>query len=1171
MKFTHLHTHSHYSLLDGLPKISELLDRAKELEMDSLALTDHGAMYGLVEFYQTALEMKIKPILGVEAYVAQHGRKMKRPKIDTKPYHLILLAKNEEGYQNLIKLTTLAHIEGYYYKPRIDWEILRKYSRGLIACSACVQGQVDREIINGDFEKARQVAKKYRDLFGEGNYYLEVQPHPNLEDQKTANDGIFKLAQELSIPLVSTNDVHYLRHDDDKAQDVLICIQTQRTVDEKQRLSMVGEDFSMKPAAEMLQPFADHPEIEDNIQKIVQDCNVDLDLGLDKKKLPYFAVPKGYSSDDYLRKLAEDGILDRYDTGDKKLMKRVGERLDYELGVIAETGFANCFLFVQDFVNYAKSKKIMVGPGRGSAAGSITSYLLKITNIEPIGAKLIFERFLNKDRVSLPDFDIDFADTRRDEVLKYVVDKYGANHVCQVITFGTMAARAAIRDAGRALGLPYSLCDETAKMIPMFTSLDEALNKVSEFKAKYNSSPEAKKLVDMARKLEDVCRHSSTHACGVVSTALDLDKYIPRQIATTSGKGGEEVVVTQYSVRKIDDHGFMVLDFLGLKNLSILERAIKIIKKTKGRDLDLNDIPKKDETTFKLLQEGKTTGVFQLESAGMKRHLKSLKPTVFNDIVSMVALYRPGPMEWIPDFVAGKHGLKKVEYLHPKLEPILSETYGIAIFQEQIMQIARDLAGFSLSEADVLRKAVGKKIKQLLAEQKKKFIEGCVKNGIAKKTAQEIFRFIEPFAGYGFNRSHATGYAMIAYQTAYLKAHYPTEFMAALLASDQENTDRVAIEIAEAEQMGIKVLPPDVNESFADFTVVDDQNIRFGLAGVKNLGNDVIAEIIRAREAEGKFASIDDFVKRVRTRNFNKKSLEALAKSGALDKMAERNQVLGSMEKILTYARTVQKAALAGQTDLFGGLSGGAAEETDFAPKLKLDEVEPAPKKDRLAWEKELLGQYVSDHPLSEYKDYLLNRTTSFSLLREKRNQDAVTVGGIITKIKPITTKRGDPMMFVTMEDVTGQGEILVFPRTLKESAALWVEGKILLVSGKLSDKDGEMKVLADSGRELSQAEAADPRLAETEGPRSSQSTRKNNYILLSLPRGIKKEQLNRLKVVLEKNDQSGENQVIIELPHGGDTREIKTNYKIEVSKAFRESVGEVVGTDGVVKWYGQD
>ncbi|MGD0577032.1 MAG: DNA polymerase III subunit alpha, partial [Candidatus Staskawiczbacteria bacterium] len=821
-KFTHLHVHSHYSLLDGLPKIDELLDYAKELGMDSVALTDHGVMYGAIEFYKKAKAKGIKPIIGCEVYTAFERLADKRPNVDSKRNHLILLAKNEQGYRNLVKLVSIAHLEGFYYKPRIDDAVLEKYCEGLIGLSACIQGKIPRLLLSNKLEEAEELATKYEKWFGKGNFYLELQHHANIPEQASANKKLAELSKKTGIPLVCTNDIHYLRKDDAEAQDILMLINTGADANDPERLSMTQDNFSMKSPEQMAEEFKDYPEALENTQKIAEMCNVTIELG--KTKLPTFPLPEGKTAEEYLEEICWAGIEKRYG---KNPDQKVTDRLKYELSIVAKTGFAGYFLIVQDFVNWAKQNRIVVGPGRGSAGGSIVSYLSGITNVDPLKHDLLFERFLNPERISMPDIDMDFADRRRDEVIKYVAEKYGADHVAQIITFGTMAARAVIRDVGRALQYTYSYCDQMAKLIPMGMDLAETLEKVDEFKEKYEVDPMAKKLIDLGKKLEGVARHASTHACGVVISAEPLTNSVPLQRPRDS----EDGVITQYEGHSIEDLGLLKMDFLGLKNLTIIEDTLaRIYVLHNNLKIDLDKIPDDDPKTFELLQQALTTSVFQLESDGMKRYLKELVPTTFEDITAMVALYRPGPMQFIPDYIERKHDKSKIVYIHPKLEPILRDTYGVCIYQEQLMKIAQEVCGFTLGEADVLRKAVGKKIKELLDAQESKFVEGATKNGASKKVAEELWQWILPFASYGFNKSHSAAYATIAYQTAYLKAHYPVEFMASVLTSERADVERISFLIDECKKMNVEVLAPNINESLKNFTVVEGKNqIRFGL------------------------------------------------------------------------------------------------------------------------------------------------------------------------------------------------------------------------------------------------------------------------------------------------------------------------------------------------------
>ncbi|MDD3887790.1 MAG: DNA polymerase III subunit alpha [Patescibacteria group bacterium] len=1141
MSFVHLHTHSHYSLLDGLPKIDELVLHAKELGMPAAALTDHGVMYGIVEFYQACKNAGIKPILGVETYVAPNRMQDKRAHIDTRPYHLILLAKNQEGYRNLLKLISKAHVEGFYYKPRIDFELLSSNCKGLIGLTACIEGQIAREALS-NVKQAKETALKYQEIFGKENYYLELQHHPTIKKQAEANEKLIAIAKEIDAPLVATNDIHYLKKEDDRIQDILLCIQLQKKVDDKNRMSMMGEDFSMKPTEEMERSFANTPEAISNTLKIAEQCNVEIELG--KTKLPYFIVPKELTPMDYLKNLCEQGLLRRFGKNRESLDKVITERLDYELSVIEKTGFASYFLIVSDFVNWAKDTGIVVGPGRGSAAGSLIAYLLRITDLDPIKNDLLFERFLNPERISMPDIDMDFADTRRGEVLQYVKRKYGADHVAQIVTFGKMAAKAAVRDAGRVLSHPYDYCDKAAKMIPLGSTISEALKINPELTAFYNGDPQAKVLFDSAKKLEGVARHSSTHACGVVITKDPLDTYTPYQFSTR----GDEEITTQYEMHAIENLGLLKMDFLGLANLTIIEKALEIIEAVHGVKVDMTDLAMDDKITYDLLQKAQTVGVFQLESAGMRRYLKLLKPTNFEDLIAMVALYRPGPMEWIPSYIDGKHGRKKVEYVHPKLEPILKKTFGIAVYQEQLMQIARDLAGFTLGEADVLRKAVGKKIKELLEEQKDKFIKGCVANGILEDVARKVFAFIEPFAGYGFNRSHAACYALIGYRTAYLKSHYPVEFMASLLTSDQQNMDRIAIEITECEEMGIEVLPPDVNESFPNFGVVKERGkcIRFAFNAIKNVGETIASAIYKERKKAGKFKDFSDFVRRVRHKDLNKKSIEALAKSGALDSLIERNQVLQNIDKILSFSKSIQKELDSGQTDLFGN-----KKENVSTINLKLDPAEPASKKERLLWEKELLGLYVSEHPVDEYKDYLNAVAIPINQLNVSMNEQKIKVGGVIAKTKKIFTKKNEPMLFVEIEDLTGSCEIVVFPSVLKKNPLIWQEEKIVLIDGKVNDRDGEVKILADKVKIISDK---DIEVAKEEIPKS---------IEINIPKTANSRIIEDLKPIILNN--LGSTAVFLNVPyHDGSFKKIKAKSCILYDPKVLSQLEMIVGTGNI-------
>jgi len=1051
MKFTHLHVHSHYSLLDGLPKIDQLLDNVKEKGMDSIALTDHGVLYGAVEFYKKAKEKGIKPIIGCEMYQAAEGMRQKRPNIDNQRFHLVLLVKNAKGYQNLVKLITLAHLEGFYYRPRIDEELLEKHSEGLIALSACLQGKIPYLITKNKLKEAEEAALKYERIFGKGNFFLELQDHPKVKEQKKVNQALIQLSKKLQIPLAATNDVHYLNPEDAEAQDVLMLINTGSDPNDPERLTMKEDDFSLKTPEKMAEDFKEIPEAIENTQKIAEMCTFEFELG--KTKLPEFDVPGRKTAEEYLKELCYERIGEKY----PKVTDEIKERLEYELSIIKQTGFASYFLIVQDFVNWAKSQRIVVGPGRGSAAGSIVSYILNITNIDPLKYKLLFERFLNPDRAAgLPDIDLDFTDRRRDEVISYVAEKYGKDRVAQIITFGTMAARAVVRDVGRALQYPYSYCDQLAKMIPFGFSLEQTLEQIDEFSQIYKTDEKAKKLIDLAKKLEGVARHASTHACGVVISKDPLDNIVPLQNPTQN----EESIVTQYEMHTIEDLGLLKMDFLGLKNLTTIEDTLKMIYAIHKESIDIEKIPLEDKKTFKLLKEGKTVGIFQLESAGMQRYLKQLKPTEMEDVIAMVALYRPGPMQFIPEYIGRKFKKKKIEYLHPDLEPILKNTQGICIYQEQLMQIAQKMAGFTLGEADVLRKAVGKKIQSLLESQKEKFISGMEKNKISKSTASEIWEWVLPFAKYGFNRSHSACYAMIAYQTAYLKSHYPLEFMASLLTSEKADVERISVLIEECEKMGINVLPPDINESFRNFSAVSGENkIRFGLLAIKNVGTNIVESIVKERKESGKFASIEDFILRINSKDLNKKSMESLIKAGAFDELGERNQLLENTEKLLEWSREAQKNKNNGQKGLF--------DSKKFTTTLILAKADMAKSAEKLKWEKELLGLYITSHPLEQYKAVLEKNTTPISDLLIGGARRSVRVGGIIASLKRIITKTGKPMIFAKLEDMTGKIEVVVFPSIIERDPTLFQENKIVFISGRTDMRDNVPKVVCEDIEEL--------------------------------------------------------------------------------------------------------
>ncbi len=944
-KFTHLHTHSHYSLLDGLAKIDDLVLRAKELGMDSLALTDHGALYGAVEFYKKAIKAGIKPILGVEAYIAPRDRFSKET--GEKYYHLILLAKNNTGWKNLITLVTKANLEGFYYKPRMDKDLLRAHHEGLIALSGCYSSELAQAILNN--QDPEKIISEYKEIFGPENYFLEIGSHPNFSPQKHEKlwNALRELSKKTNTPLAATQDIHYALQSDAEYHDVLLAVQTGSRLTDDDRLTLKADDFSMTSPEQMADTFKEIPEAVEHTAKIAEQCNVTLELGV--IPLPHSPKPDEKTANNYLRELVDERLKNRF--ADDAITQETKDRLKYEMDVIGKTGFADYFLIVQDLINWAKSHGIAVGPGRGSAAGSLVSYVLGITDVNPLAYGLLFERFLNPERIQMPDIDIDFADTRRDEVLAYAREKYGEDRVVQIITFGTMAARAAIRDAGRAMGLPYDFCDRLAKLIPIHLKLADAIKQVDELGELYKTDLNAKKVLDTAQHLEGVARHASVHACGTVISEKPLTEYVPLQFAPQD----KTIIITQFEMHSIEDLGLLKIDLLGLKNLTIIENAVRLIQEQKGKTIKISDIPMHDLQTFDLLQKGETTGVFQFESSGMRRYMKEIHPTEFEDLVALVALYRPGPMELIPSFIKRKHGEEKITYLHPRLEPILQGTYGIGVYQEQMMRIARDLAGYTLPEADTLRKAIGKKIKSLLNEQKEKLTNGMIANGIPKKTAEAIWELFPPFARYGFNKSHAVAYAMIGYETAYLKAHYPEEFMASLLNSDVNDIERIAFLVNEAKQAKIDILPPDINKSFVQFVPEDERGvsgsqIRFGILAIKNVGAQIATAIIEERIARGPFKGFSDFLCRVQHKDLNKKSLESLAKAGAFDLLGiERNQAIQNLDEILRFSGIVKKSGLTENShSLFGSSMSTAS--------LKLKDFPPATPEEKLRWEKELLG-----------------------------------------------------------------------------------------------------------------------------------------------------------------------------------------------------------------------
>jgi DNA polymerase-3 subunit alpha len=1053
MRFVHLHLHSHYSLLDGLSKIDEIVARAKELGMEAVALTDHGNLYGAIEFYQKATKEGIKPIIGCELYVAPRSRFDKEPGRDAEYFHLPVLARNNTGYQNLLQLVTKANLEGFYYKPRVDKELLREFHEGLIALSGCLSGEIPRAILSGAMDRARALVTEYIGIFGKEHFVLELQHHPEFAEQRRVNDVLKEFSSEFNLPLVVTADAHYPKQEDKEAHDVLLAIQTGAKVDDAERMTMKDADFHIKSAEEIAKDFSDTPEAIAYTATLAEQCNVELSFG--HPILPKFNVPEGKTSLEYLRERAEEGLARRF----AEITPAIRQRFDYELSVIEKTGFADYFLIVSDFINWAKDHNIVVGPGRGSVAGSLVAYALRITEIDPLAYGLLFERFLNPERPSMPDIDVDFQDDRRDEVIRYVTEKYGADHVAQICTFGVMKARLAVRDVARALGFPYALGDQISKLIPFNVTIDEALEASQELRDLAETNPDANTVLETARKLEGVVRHASTHAAGVVISRDPLVRYVPLQHTVR----GDTALMTQYEMHAVEALGLLKIDFLGLANLTVIKNCVRIIKKIADPDFDITKIPMDDRETYGLLGRGETVGVFQFESQGMTNYLKELKPSSIYDLMAMVALYRPGPMELIPDYIAAKHGKKKPHYLHPSLEPILRETYGIMVYQEQVQQVAQEFAGYTLGEGYLLVKAIAKKIKSEIENHRARFIEKAVQRGRDRKTAEALFGLIEPFARYGFNRAHSAAYAYIAYQTAYLKAHHPSAFMAALLTSDYGNLDRIAIEIAECNRLGIAIVPPSVNKSFVEFGVVPETGeIIFSLAAIKGIGVGAAATIQEERQARGTFTSLENFIERMPRNLINKKTLECLIKSGALDEFGERRQMLEGINDMLRYADHVHRQKHSSQSSLFGdgGSSGGGL-------SLKLPNVEAATRAERLRWEKEFLGFYLSDHPLAGYLPALAKLSTPLQKISGLMAGKRLTIGGMIASAKRIVTKTGKPMLFSEIEDRSAKIEVVVFPDILEQNPMLWRVDNVLLVHGRVDTRNGVLKFICERAEEI--------------------------------------------------------------------------------------------------------
>ena len=1055
MAFAHLHVHTEYSLLDGACRIERLLDAAQQLGQDAVAITDHGCMYGVVDFYKAAKKRGIHPVIGCEVYVARRTRFDKIHELDKGSRHLVLLCENDTGYRNLIALVSQAWVEGFYTKPRVDLDLLRQHHEGLIALSACLAGEIPQALLRGDFPGAKEAALLYREIFGAENFYLELQDH-GLPDQKRINPQLIRLSRETGIPLVATNDCHYIAPEDSKMHRVLLCIQTGHTVEDEDTLEFGSEEFYLKSEGEMAALFPDVPEALENTEKIARRCQVDLEFG--QTKLPAFTTPDGSDNLEFFQRLCRQGLLDRY--GEHPPEAYV-QRLDYEMGVISQMGYVNYYLIVWDFIRYARSVKIPVGPGRGSGAGSLAAYCLRITNVDPMRYDLLFERFLNPERVSMPDFDIDFSDERRDEMIDYVVDKYGADHVAQIVTFGTMAARGALRDVGRALNIPYGKVDQVAKLVPnsLGMTLDMALKQSKELREKVESDPQVQELFQMARKVEGMPRHASTHAAGVVITDRPVMDYVPLS-------KNDDAVVTQYTMTAIEELGLLKMDFLGLRNLSVIDHAQQMIA-AKEPGFSMETIPQDDPQVFHMLSQGQSVGVFQLESSGMKRLLAQAQPTCVEDLIAIISLYRPGPMQFIPQYVESRKDPSSVKYRHPLLRPILEPTGGCIIYQEQVMQIFRDLAGYSLGRADIVRRAMAKKKHDVLEREREVFlhgkqredgsweIDGCLRRGVDQQTAETLFQEIESFASYAFNKPHAAGYAVVAYETAYLKCHYPCEYMAALLSSVLGQAGKVAEYIEECARLEIAVLPPHVNYSGVGFTVVG-KNIRFGLQAVKNLGRGVIARMVEERRGGGEFTSFYNFCKRMSGRDFNRRAIESLVKCGALDGLGNnRREMLLSVERVMESLEADKRRNVEGQLGFFDSPQSGEAGEPS------LQKAEDFSTADKLSMEKEVTGMYLSGHPMAAYAG--LYQTGGYArmdeILQSAGDQEAgryqdgqwVTVLGMVVGVRKKATKNNTQMAFVSLEDMYGALTVLLFSQALEQYGNLLYEGAVVEVAGKLS------------------------------------------------------------------------------------------------------------------------
>lgn len=1138
MAFTHLHCHSHYSLLDGLSKVPDLVGLAKDYGMNSLAITDHGVMYGAIDFYNTCIKNEIKPIIGLEAYIAPRGLHRKEGKQDADHHHLTLLAKNYEGYVNLMKLTTIAHTEGFYYKPRLDLETISQFKDGLIALSGCPRGQVPRAI-KTSMSAAERVLNEHLQIFGADNFYLELQRNSLDGHELLPNDELVKLGKKMGVRPVATQDCHYLRPDDSEAQDVMVCVGTGRNVDEPNRLDMRGHDLSLTTPEDMQAKFSDLPEAIESTQ-IISD-SVNLVIPTNQRYFAHVKLPEGVTPEQELQRIVEQRAKEVY--GANGITQEIRDRIEYEMDIICQKGFAVYFLMVADIVAGAHELGALTNT-RGSAAGSIVSYLLKISAIDPLEYQLPFERFLTVFRPTPPDVDLDIADDRRDEVISWIADHYGHDKVAQIITFGTMKARAVVRDVGRALGIPYGKCDRIAKMIPLgkqgFTmTLAKAMENNIELATIYDTDDETKRIIDIAKKLEGCVRHASIHAAALAITPTPLTDYTPLQLEPDGNR-----LITQYDMYALDVGadsnaiGVIKMDLLGIRNLSILEAAIKLVKIRHNIEIKAGNLPLDDEKTFKLLAEGHTFGVFQLGSSGITRYLKELKPTSIFDISAMIALYRPGPMGIIPQYVARKHNPALIQYFDQRMKDYLERSLGLLVYQDDVLLTAINLAGYTWEEADKLRKAMGKKIPAEMAKQKVKFIDGCIKGGMSNQKAAELFTLIEPFAAYGFNKAHAASYSQVSYQTAYMKANYTVEFMAALMSAESGDEVKIHEAFEECKNLGITVLPPDVTESYGGFTVIDENHIRFGLRAIKNLGSDVIRKIIDCHKAGIKFDSLEDFLTKSYTKSFNKKSWEALVKSGALDKFGERAQLLASTENVLDFLREHFKNDQSGQTSLFG--------KSMQIGHLQLKETKPLLTEDLLKFEKEHLGLFVSGHPLDRFQKVTQNYL-AIKNLTEDMDGHYTTIAGIITKAKRTITKKNDPMAFATIEDKTGSVEVLIFPTVMAQAIAYLDSDVVIRISGRISSKDGEPKLIANEIKDLPDDELYQMALTELE---------KQTELTIHLPDIKNQTTLHQIKSLLEANP--GSAPVFLQVGEGGEKNIIKTKTSVRITQELIQKLRSI-------------